>query len=665
MLETREQELSSPTASTGSPLGYQPALDGLRAIAVGAVLLYHGGVTWSSGGFLGVDVFFVLSGFLITSLLVTEYQRTGGIAVLAFYGRRLRRLLPALLVMLGAVLVYAVTIAPTSQLRDLRSDILATLGYVTNWRLISADHGYFDAFAAPSPLKHTWSLAVEEQWYLIWPIVVVGLLKVTREHGRKLGLAIGVTAAGAALSTLVMIVQYTPGADPSRVYYGTDTRAQELLTGALLALVCAHAGSHIASTRWRPAVVVAGSGALVGVFVLCAQVNDATTWLYEGGLLLFSFVVSLVIFAAIQPANIVRSVLGFRWLRWIGAISYGLYLWHWPIYVVLNPDRMGLEGTQLLAVRLAITFAVATASYYLVELPVRRCEFSRRVTLVIAPALLAGLVVATFVVTGGTRRVDAASLAEAAASTHGIRAPATTPQDEPATDPLAVDPGPLRIGVLGDSVALELFLGFNVNLGPTGVAVAEHTALGCPLFEGDAIVDGSAVRPPACDERHSTRASWLAEVQPEVVVVLSGVWDTYDRQLDDGTSLTFGTSDFDAWFSDEIDRTLTELAADGRHVAILSAPCNNRHERVNGPEPPENQRDRIAHLNELYRAAARRHSDSTAVLDLNAFLCPGGEFTQTKDGVDMRAEDGVHLSMLGTRAVGAWLVPQLYLLARG
>ncbi|HEX5587486.1 MAG TPA: acyltransferase family protein [Acidimicrobiia bacterium] len=654
MLETRERELSSPPArSTASPLGYQPALDGLRALAVGAVLLYHGGVSWSSGGFLGVDVFFVLSGFLITSLLVTEFQRTGGIAVISFYGRRLRRLLPALLLMLGAVLVYAITIAPTSQLRDLRSDILATLGYVTNWRLIAANHGYFDAFAAPSPLKHTWSLAVEEQWYLIWPIVVVGLLKLTRERGRRLGLAIGVTAVACGVSTLAMILQYSPGTDPSRVYYGTDTRAQELLTGALLALVCAQVGHYRVSRRWKPAVVVAGFAALVAVLVLCAQVNDSTTWLYEGGLLLFSFVVSMVIFAAIQPNNVVRDLLSFRWLRWIGAISYGLYLWHWPIYVVVNPDRMGLEGTPLLIVRLAITFAAAAASYYLVELPIRHGNLSRRVTLVAAPALIVGIVVTTFVVTSGARPVADSSLA-AALGTAQQGASATTTTLVPA------DPGALRMGVVGDSEALQLALGFDPNAGPHGVAVSEHTMVGCPLFEGDQIIDGKPVRFNECADWRATRPSWLAEANPEIVVVMSAVWDAYDRQLDGGVTLTFGTSEFDRWFSDGLDRTLTELSAGGRRVAILTAPCNDRHDRINGPPPPENQPERIAHLNGLYRAAARRHADVASVIDLNGFLCPGGEFD-----ADMRAEDGVHFSDAGVRAVSDWLAPQLDELARG
>jgi peptidoglycan/LPS O-acetylase OafA/YrhL len=671
VLETREHELSSqPPADTSSPLGYQPALDGLRALAVGAVLLYHGGVSWASGGFLGVDVFFVLSGFLITSLLVTEWQRTGGIAILSFYGRRLRRLLPALLLVIAAVLLYAITIAPTSQLHDLRGDILATLGYATNWRWIAGSNGYFDAFALPSPLKHTWSLAVEEQWYLIWPIAVFAMLKVTRERGRRLGLAIGVTAALCALSTIWMISLYTPGADPSRVYYGTDTRAQELLAGALLALVCAHLGRYVVHQRVRPIVVVSGMLGLGWIVWLCADVTDRTTWLYQGGLVIFAFVVCLVVLAAIQPRNAVRAVLSPAWLRWIGAISYGLYLWHWPIYVVLTTRRTGLEGAWLLLARLAITVMLATASYYLVELPVRRGKFSPRLMLVGAPALVLAAVGATIVVTdtpaplasplaSATRAADGAI--SDGATTNGVIGP-YDPDINP-LGPAPADPEALKVAITGDSVAFTLSLGFDQHAGPHGVWLWDRSAIGCPIFAGQLVFDGETLGDIGCDRWRADRPAWLAQFRPDDVVVLSGVWETYDRVVD-GKVMQFGTPSFDDWYASKLDATISELASTGAHVVLLSAPCNDRPENVSGPELPENQRDRIAHVNALYRAAVRRHPGSAKLGDLHGMLCPGGEYAQEIDGVDLRWDDGVHLSGDGGRIVSRWLMPKLEALGR-
>ena len=203
-------------------------------MAVAAVLLYHGDISWARGGYLGVDAFFVLSGFLITSLLLAEWRGDGRIALSAFWARRARRLLPALFLVLAAVAAYGAVIAAPAELAHLRSDGLSALGYVANWGQIFSHQSYFESFAAPSPLRHTWSLAIEEQFYLVWPLLVAGVLRCRRGSIRSLG---AVTGALLAASAVWMIVLYKPGVDPTRVYYGTDTRAQSLLMGALLAIL--------------------------------------------------------------------------------------------------------------------------------------------------------------------------------------------------------------------------------------------------------------------------------------------------------------------------------------------------------------------------------------------------------------------------------------------
>ncbi|MET0421618.1 MAG: acyltransferase family protein [Acidimicrobiia bacterium] len=663
MVGTVDSGRTSDTAIAPPPhLGYQPALDGLRAIAAGSVLLYHGGVTWSSGGFLGVDVFFVLSGFLITSLLITEWQRTGGIAILSFYGRRLRRLLPAMLLMLAAVLVYAAVLAPESQLHQLRGDFLGSLGYVANWRLVFEHRGYFDAFATPSPLTHTWSLGVEEQWYLIWPIVVIGLLKLTKRANRSIGLAGAVVGVLCVASTMWMAWLYAPGTDPSRVYYGTDTRAQELLAGALLAFLCVWFGRYTVRAPARGFLNLAGVAGLGWMFVLFATVDDRTTWLYQGGMLLFSFVIALVIFAAVQPTGVVRTALSPRPLRWLGTISYGLYLWHWPIYVVVNADRMGFSGATLLAVRLALTVATATASYYLVERPIRAGNLSPRVFLVSAPAVVGAAIVGVLVVTTGAPA--STSALEAAVTANGKTGDLFS-YDPNANPPPSTLPGeqPIKVLMTGDSVALTLTLGIAQRSGVPPVLWWDKSSLGCSLFPGKLVVDGVPDDSrPQCAPWHADRHRWVGQFAPDVVAILSAVWEVYDREVD-GTMLTFATPEWDTWFSKHLDTLIAEMSSGGAKVAIINAPCSARPASVAGDEPLENDGARIDHLNSLYRAAVNRNADHAALIDLHQFMCPGGVYLDQRKGVTLRGDDRVHFSPEGAAVTRAWLLPRLRRLA--
>jgi peptidoglycan/LPS O-acetylase OafA/YrhL len=371
---------------------YQPALDGLRALAVLAVLLYHAGVSWAPGGFLGVDAFFVLSGFLITSLLVDEWRKRGRIDFRAFWARRARRLLPALVLVVIAVGAYALFAARPDELERIRGDTFGSLLYVANWRQLF-ESSYFAQLSTPSPLRHTWSLGIEEQWYLVWPLALVLVLRMTA--GRRWAV-IGVTTALAIGSAVLMAALFDPGGDPSRVYYGTDTRAQALLLGAALALLLARPRQRSRRRRPRPAsdaarlvgLECAGILAVLYLGWLWTHVADTSTWLYTGGFLVDGLAVAALIAAATRPYSpILGPVLSLAPLRAIGWISYGLYLWHWPVYVYLTPARTGLEGAPLLVVRLGVTFALALVSYRLVEQPIRHRTISRPRTIALASCL--------------------------------------------------------------------------------------------------------------------------------------------------------------------------------------------------------------------------------------------------------------------------------------
>ncbi len=372
---------SRPTTSdTPRAFGRLPALDGLRAIAVLAVLVYHADLNLLPGGFLGVDVFFVISGYLITALLLAEWSSTGGIAVRSFWLRRARRLLPAVFAMLAIVIAFAVLVVP-GEVARLRSDALASFGYVTNWYLILQHQSYFEAVGRPSPLRHLWSLAVEEQFYLLWPLVLVAGLAVLR---RRL-LVVGIVLL-AALSAAWMALLYVPQADPSRVYYGTDTRLAPLLLGAALAFVWVPRRGSVAQALTRRRVVVralaadglvaVGLAGLVAAFVL---LDDAEPFLYQGGFVLVALLTAVVVAAAVHPASVVgRRLLETRLMRWIGERSYSIYLWHWPVFVLTRPQLdVPLDAVPDFVPRLVLTFALAEASYRFVESPIRRGALGR------------------------------------------------------------------------------------------------------------------------------------------------------------------------------------------------------------------------------------------------------------------------------------------------
>jgi peptidoglycan/LPS O-acetylase OafA/YrhL/CubicO group peptidase (beta-lactamase class C family) len=352
---------------------YLPGLDGLRALAVIAVLLYHADLT-IAGGFLGVESFFVLSGFLITALLLSEWRQTGRVDLGAFWLRRARRLLPALFLMLVGTLALA-SIALPDEIAKLHADLFAALAYVMNWYLVFSQQSYFDPMVRPSLLQHLWSLAIEEQFYLLWPILFGVGMRYLRPSG-----VLRATLAVSAASMGLMALLYQPGADPSRIYYGTDTRAGGLLLGAALALAWTPTQSSRSSSRlaggWLDLAGVAALGALLAGYI---WLYDYHPLLYRGGFALVALATATTIVAATHPrARWLPQVLRWRPLRWIGLRSYGIYLWHWPIFMLTRPYQdVPIDGLPLLALRLTIVVGLAELSYRLVELPVRHGALER------------------------------------------------------------------------------------------------------------------------------------------------------------------------------------------------------------------------------------------------------------------------------------------------
>ena len=360
-----------------SSLGYLPGLDGLRAVSVLAVLAFHhyfiGGHEqgFAPGGFLGVEVFFVVSGYLITSLLLAERRRThGGVSLKRFWMRRARRLLPALFALLAVVILYALLFLPDS-INALKSNTLAALSYTSNWWLIISHQSYASEAGRPELLKHLWSLAIEEQFYLLWPpVLVLGLRKLGRR--RMLMTMLAVALASSALMALLV------SGSINAAYYGTDTRLSGLLLGSMMAFFFAPYQIRRAPGRGvRDVLDVAG---VVGLGVLLwsfrhftfPSLQSSDTTVFRGGFLLVDLATLLVIAAVVHPRSDAGRVLGWRPLRWVGVRSYGLYLWHYPIFCVTRPGLdVPLHGWPLLVLRLGLSFGAAELSYRYVESPIR------------------------------------------------------------------------------------------------------------------------------------------------------------------------------------------------------------------------------------------------------------------------------------------------------
>jgi len=390
-------------------MGYLPGLDGLRAVAIIGVLLYHAGIDWMPGGFLGVDVFFVISGFLITSLILEEYDRSGRVNFTKFYLGRARRLLPAVAVLLIAV-GLAVLIVYQDALSAFREDALATVFYVNNWWYIFVDQSYFESVGRPPLLKHLWSLSVEEQFYLIWPAFALLLMRSGgRPLVRRLALVLAI-ASTVWMAVLSIRNGYPVDADPSRAYFGTDSHSMGLLVGAGLA------------TMWRPGrlstqvprgaqLIITGIGvtSLAAVIGFYLFVGEFTPWLYRGGFLALAFFTTALIAAVTHPASFLGPALGTGVLRYIGRRSYGIYLWHWPIFMVTRPG-IDVEWSEpvTFVVRIALTLVIAELSYRLVEMPIRRGVLGRAWSAVRSGGALGMRAIGTLIATGIVTVVGAA-----------------------------------------------------------------------------------------------------------------------------------------------------------------------------------------------------------------------------------------------------------------
>jgi len=665
-----------------------PALDGLRGVAVAGVVAFHLG--YLRGGFLGVDLFFVLSGYLITSLLAMEWVRRGTVDLKVFWVRRARRLLPALFLVIAAVSVYAAFAARTIDLARIRSDGLATLLYSANWHELAVQTDYFDTVRTPSPLQHTWSLAIEEQFYVLWPLLflaVIGRRLRTASTQSRLTRLFVVTVGLAVASATAMVVLHGAGDEPARVYYGTDTRVAAILLGAALALGFARWGRP-SGIRAVALLDMAGVVAVGGLVMVWATATGGSSWLYEGGFLLCGLAVLIVIAAAstspapprtpgaegVAPEGASGAIAhAFSWppLQLLGRLSYGLYLWHWPVITFLDPARTGIEGAPLAVVRAAVSLALALVSYELVEQPIRHGAWRgmriRFATVGAATACTLALLAAT---TTHTTVLDD-ELATAAkhpeklqiardespspvgrAESAGLRFLAPPTSAPPAAGSSLGLQG--KVLVVGDSGAYFLGSGM-VRVAPEfGLSVVNRGTIGCGIARGDGrlrLPDGKILTDPeGCTQYLDRWRLYLAQLDPDTVI-LSLAGPGGGERFVDGRWTTDCQPDYDRWLRNETLTALRTLGRTGAQLVVTTIPYV-------GFEQPTSVDRRNDCRNAVLQAAAR---DMTGVkiVDLRRWACPTANTCRNhQDGVKLRP-DGIHFAGPGADVASRWIFGQL------
>jgi peptidoglycan/LPS O-acetylase OafA/YrhL len=647
--------------STGARVS---AFDGLRGLAVAGVLLFHAGFGWAGGAFLGVSALFTLSGFLITSILLDEHARAGRISLKSFWARRARRLLPAAYVALAGILVYGATVATTGQLRNLRVDVLAAFAYVANWRFYFAGQSYESLFSTPSPVLHFWSLAIEEQFYIVFPLVLMGAIALTRAR-RSLLFGLFALAAAASFGLSLVLASIS---GHSRVYFGTDTRAAELLIGALLAIALHARPLPVPTPRVR-AVAMTGAVVTLGtMFVLWSTAERTDAWLYKGGFVAHAMLTAMLIAAARVDTPISRA-LGWKPLATLGLLSYAIYLFHWPIYLWLSPERTGLAAAPLFALRIGVTLVLAVVSFRLLEQPVlqkRRFRGTkpRLVVPLTAIVLLGAMVVVTAsppapeVVFSALGDGDFTASAPAAVISAPWVAPSTAKKavrNRALHRPLGAK-RPLRILIVGDSVGLTLGRGFEIyaRAHPDQVAVRNRARKYCPIGRELPAIMG--IGEPTSTHACNWTTAWSQAIDgfdPDVTVLLSTIWEAVPRQLPgQSTLVTPGNAALDSWQVGEYKAAATMLTARGGHVLWLNAPC-----RADRAIEKPNELWYVNRRNIPTAAAAR--SKLVHPIDLDAEICPGGHFSPDYRSVKGARPDGSHFSDAGAVAVAQWLLPMM------
>jgi peptidoglycan/LPS O-acetylase OafA/YrhL len=710
--------IAAPSGHSRIELTHVDGLDGLRGLAVAAVVLYHGGFTWASGGFLGVELFFVLSGFLITSLLMREWLSSGTVVLGNFWARRARRLLPALFLLVIVIGIYYAIKGQVGSVPGLFADGLSALFYYSNWHQIAAGASYFVQNSSPSPFQHTWSLAIEEQFYGVWPLLVLAIAFLVRRTRRGAsGVPSGSEAFGLldtmlGLSLLLLVgsavdavLLYHGGSGQNRVYFGTDTRATGLLCGASLAVVMARlrmsgrlpagrqqssgtAGINAAvggeqGRRRRdpvggllPVISLGSLAIVVGVLVLMWKSNGDQHWMYPWGFLATDVLsVGLIAVIMTTPRAIANRIFSLAPLRYVGKISYGLYLWHFPLFLWIDQPGTGLSGFPLFVVRVAAALAVSVLSYHLIEQPIRQRRWPVWVVRALAP-VTAGAGVIALAMAASAAAIPTVSAVAPKVSTaltgtsscevtltntpsYGAVAPkmadersfqlkelergAVTWPAASATKHFKTCP-PKRALMVGDSIAFAAGLPMLYDEENYGMAIANAAILGCAFgVRGELNVHGTWEAPPAsCSDEINEWAAQAKRFHASEIIVLLGFRDEFDWKWN-GKIVHLGEPAYDDYVESRMLQLIKVLGENGkRKLLFLSVPYVSPAAQPDGSPAPQGSRARHEEIDTLIRQAAATDGTNASVLNTDKTFSPGGQFTWTVNGQECRLGDGIH-----------------------
>ena len=598
---------------TAATRPHLPGLDGLRALAVIGVLAFHDNRL--QGGFLGVDLFFALSGFLITTLLIDELQRTNTVDLIGFWGRRLRRLLPAVMVLLVVVVVFFRLFADTGQWIIARKDVVWSQFYLANWHQVYSGSGYWDAFASPSAFEHLWSLAIEEQFYLVWPIFVIVAWRIGRARGLAVLAGIGIVA-----SFITMLAIYN-GGDPTRVYMGTDTRSFSLLCGAFVSLPAIRKFITTGIQKFRTIASGFTSVLILVIGFMWITVDGQSQWLFRGGLFAHSIASALLAVLIASSSSKFSVVFSWRPLADIGRLSYALYLWHWPVFIFCTSERLNVDGLALTAIRLTITFALSTASYFLIEQPIRHkvkwAHGSQGRRVFLATTLSAVIIWALITVPETTNKVNADALISAVVTTVSVSTASTTTTPQESLPPIA------SIYYLGDSVAYDMWPAIDAELKAAGITANSGAFGGVGIVPTD--VNTTPLQSLAIElDRHNS----------DLLILQLSVWDAQQDEDNQQAALD----------------DLAKFVADRNlRLVFVSFPSI----AVERSEPGQ------VSLEDKARAIAGKSDGSIIYLDQRSVL--GDVFTLDidGDGNPERKRDGIHVCPTGALRSARWLIQEL------
>jgi peptidoglycan/LPS O-acetylase OafA/YrhL len=647
------------TAEPGTKrFAHIPALDGLRGLAVVAVVMYHFAPEIVPAGFLGVDIFLVLSGFLITSLALEEVDRTKSMSASGFFARRARRLLPASIATIVVVVIVARILDHGSVDSSLRGHAVAALTYIANWWSIAQQNSYQAAFGTESPLNHFWSLAVEEQFYLMFPLALIGTIALLK---RRIGLhrlthiALVGAAVGAVASCALMWILRTPGSDPSRVYLGTDTRSQALFVGIAIACIIRLWPVNSLKAATRTVLTTAALVALAALVGIASTADFRSDWLYTGGFLLIAIATGIIVLALNGHDSIVTKVLSFRWFRTLGLVSYGLYLWHWPIKVFVTGERLHLSDDQagrieLFVIRVALTAGATALSWYLIEQPFRRRKPASNDAATTTQLSRTGIgaigLAALFV---GVVWVAAAPSAPAQTDFSSKIAPSSvsTKNAEP----------PISLLWFGDSVAWTIGggivefpwpTGYDSPFDPTRIVIWNKGISECSFMQQQTksfgiLRSGGG----SCVGWETNWRDASASFSPDAIVWSGALRDTYDV-LVNGTWVAFGSPEWIALYNAELDKAAAIATENGIPLVIVSQadpkvlPDEKREDSLTASNI-----GKFTQLRQIQREYALVNSDTTVSIDLNELLCAGGPCEElTPSGKTIRI-DHLHYSTAG------------------